>query len=67
MVQAIERVQSVMMVHWSDDYANSDHWLNFRNVVSAPSDDVWAEGLIEDRDKLILKDKLWFPKAGWRT
>ena len=27
MVRAIEGVQSVLMEDWSDDYANSDHWL----------------------------------------
>ena len=27
MVRAIEGVQSVLTQDWSDDYANSDHWL----------------------------------------
>ena len=29
MVQAIEGVQSVLMQDWSNDYANSDHWLKY--------------------------------------
>ena len=62
MVQAIERVQSVVIVDWSDEYANSDHWVNYWNVVSTPSDDDWAEGLTEDGNKLILEDTFWFRK-----
>ena len=31
MVRAIEGVQSVLMEDWSDDYANSDHWLKYWN------------------------------------
>ena len=54
MVRAIEGVQS----DWSEDYANSDHWLKYWNAVSARSDDEWPEGLTEDGDKLFLRDKL---------
>ena len=62
MVRAIEGVKSVLMEDWSDDYANSDHWLKYWNAVSAPSDDDWPEGLTEDGDKLFLKDKLLVPQ-----
>ena len=62
MVRAIEGVQSVLMDEWSDDYANSDHWLKYWNAVSAPCDDDWPEGLTEDRDKLFHKDKLLVPE-----
>ena len=62
MVRAIEGVQSVLMEHWSDGYANSDHWLKYWNAVSAPSDHDWPEGLTEDGDKLFLKDKLLLPE-----
>ena len=62
MVRAIEGVQSVLMEDWSDDYANSDHWLKYWNSVSAPSDDDWPEGLTEDGDKLFLKDKFSGPE-----
>ena len=62
MVQAIDGVQSVLMEHSSEDYANSDHWLKYWNAVSAPSDDDWLEGLTEDGDKFLLKDKLMVPK-----
>ena len=58
MLRAIEGVQSVLMEDWSDDYANSDHWLKYWNAVRAPSDDDWPEGTTEDGDKLFLKDKL---------
>ena len=62
MVRAIEGVQSVLMEYWSDDYANSDHWLKYWNAVSVPSDEEWQEGLMEDRDKLFLNDKLLVPE-----
>ena len=62
MVRAIEGVQSVLMEDWSDDYANSDHWLKYWNAVSAPSDNDWPEGLMEDGDKLFLTDKLLIPE-----
>ena len=44
MVQAIQGVQLVLMKDWSDDYANSDHWIKYWNAVSAPSNDNWPEG-----------------------
>ena len=62
MVRAIEGVQSVLMVYWSDDYSNSDHWLKYWNAVSAPRNDNWPEALTEDGDKLFLKDKLLVPE-----
>ena len=62
MVRAIEGVQSPLMEDWSDDYANSDHWLKYWNAVGAPSDDSWPEGLTEDGDKLFLKDKPLVPE-----
>ena len=62
MVRAIEGVQSVLMQDWSDDYANSDHWLKYWNAVSAPSYDDWPDGLTENGDKLFLKDKLLVPE-----
>ena len=62
MVRAIEGVQSVLMQDWSDDCANSDHWLKYWNAVSAPSDNDWPEGLTEDGDKWFLNDKPWVPK-----
>ena len=61
MVRAIEAAQWVLMEDWSGDYANSDHWLQYRNAVSASSSNDWPEGLTEDRDKLFLKDKLLVP------
>ena len=64
MVRAIEGVQSVLIKDWSDDYANSDHWLKYWNVVSAPYDNHWSEGLTEDGDKLFLHDKLLVPESG---
>ena len=64
MVRAIEGVQSALMEDWSDDYANSDHWLKYWNVVSAPSDDDWPDGLTEDVDKVFLKDNLLVPENG---
>ena len=66
MVRAIEGVRSILMEDWSDDYANSDHWLKYWNAVSAPSDDDWQEGLTEDGDKLFLKDKLLVPEKPGR-
>ena len=62
MVAPVELVRSVLTEDWSDDYAASDHWSRYWNAVSAPSDDEWAEGLTEDRDKLFLKDKLLVPE-----
>ena len=62
MVRAIEGVQSVLREDWSEDYANSDHWLKYWNAVSARSDDEWPEGLTEDGDKLFLKDQLLVAK-----
>ena len=62
MVRAIEGVQSVLMEDWSDDCANSDHWLKYWNAVSAPSDDDWPEGLTEDGDQLFLNNKLLVPE-----
>ena len=62
MVQAIEGLQSVLMEDWSDDYANSDHWLKYWNAVSAQSEDDWLEGLTEDGDELFLKNKILVPE-----
>ena len=62
MVRAIEGVQSILMEDWSDDYANSYHWLKYWNAVSTPSDNEWPEALTEDGDKLFLKDKLLVPE-----
>ena len=62
MARAIEGVQSVLMEDWSDNYATSDHWLKYWTAVSAPSDDDWPEGLTEDGDSHILKDKLLVPE-----
>ena len=50
------------MEDWSDDYANSDHWLKYWIAVSGQSDDDWAERLTEDGDKFFLKDKLLVPE-----
>ena len=50
------------MEDWSDDYANSDHWLKYWNAVSAPSDDDWLEGWTKDGDKLFPQDKLLVPE-----
>ena len=61
LVLAIEGVQSFLMEDWSDDYANSGHWLKYSNVVSAPSEDDWPVGLTEDGDKIFFKDKLLVP------
>ena len=47
---------------WTDDYANSDHWLKYWYAVSVQSDDERREGLTEDGDKLFLKDKLLVPE-----
>ena len=63
MVRAIEGVQSVLMEDWSDDDANSDHWLKYWKAVSVPSEDDWLEGLTEDGDKLFLKDTLLVPES----
>ena len=62
MVRPIERVQSVLLEYWSDDDANSDHWLKYWNAVSAPSDNDWPERLTEDGDKLFLKCRLLVPE-----
>ena len=62
MVRAIEGVQSCLTEDWSEDYTNSDHWLEYWNAVSAPSNDDWPEGLTEEGDKLFLKDKLLVPE-----
>ena len=63
MVRGIEGVRSVLMEDWSDDYANSGHWLKYWNAVSAPSDDDWPEGLTEDGYKSFLKDQLLVPES----
>ena len=62
MVAPVELVRSVLIEDWSDDYAASEHWSKYWNAVSALSDDEWPEGLIEDGDKLFLKDKLLVPE-----
>ena len=62
MVAPVELVRSVLTEDWSDDYAASDNWSKYWNVVSAPFDDEWPEGLTEDGDKLFLKDKLLVPE-----
>ena len=62
MVAPVELVRSVLTEDWSDDYAASEHWSKYSNAVSALSDDEWPEGLIEDGDKLFLKDKLLVPE-----
>ena len=62
MVAPVEVVRSVLTEDWSDDYAASDHWSRYWNAVSAPSDDEWPEGLTEDGDKLLPKDKLLVPE-----
>ena len=36
------------MEDWLEDCAASEHWNRYWNAVSAPSDDEWPEGLIED-------------------
>ena len=58
----IEYVESVLMEDWSEDYAASEHWNRYWNSVSAPSDDEWPEGLTQDGDKLLLKNKLLVPE-----
>ena len=60
MVWVIEGVQSVLMEDWSDDYANSDHWLKYWNAVSAPSNNDWPEGWTKDGDKLLSRRELNF-------
>ena len=62
MVAPVELVRSVLTEDWSDDYAASDHWSRYWNALSAPSDDEWPEGLTEDGDKIVLKDKLLVPE-----
>ena len=62
MVAPVELVRSVLTEDWSDDYAASEHWSKYWNAVSAPLDDESPEGLTEDGDKLILKDKLLVPE-----
>ena len=61
-VAPVELVRSVLTEDWSDDYAASDHRSRYWNAVSAPLDDEWPEGLTEDEDKLLLKDKLLVPE-----
>ena len=51
-----------MVEDWSDDYANSDHWLKYPNAGGPPSDHNWPEGLTEDRDKILRKDNLLVPE-----
>ena len=58
----IEYVESVLMEHWSEDDAASEHWNKFWNAMSAPSDDEWPEGLTQDGDKLFLNDKVLVPE-----
>ena len=61
-VAPVQLVRSVLTEDWSDDYAASEHWSNYWNALSAPSDDEWPEGLTEDGDKLFLMDKLLVPE-----
>ena len=63
MVRATEGVQSVLREDWSDDYANSDHWLKYWNAVSVASNDDWPEGMTENREKLFFKAKRLVPKS----
>ena len=58
----VEYLESVLMEHWSEDYAASEHRNKYWNAVSAPSDDEWPEGLKEDGDQLYLNDKLLVPE-----
>ena len=57
----IDYVELVLMEDWLEDCAASEHWNRYWNAVSAPSDDEWPEGLIEDEDKLVLNNKLLVP------
>ena len=58
----IQYVESVFMEDWSEDYAASGHWNQYRIAVSAPSDDEWPKGSTEDRDKLFPNDKPLVPE-----
>ena len=58
----IEYVDSVLMEDWAEDYTASEHWNMYTNAVTAPSDDEWPKGLMEDGDKLFLNDKLLVPE-----
>ena len=62
MLAPVELVRSVLTEDWSDGYVAAKHWSRYWNAVSAPSDDEWPEGLTEDEDKLLLKDKLLVPQ-----